>query len=100
MKPLVFIVIIAIALGGFGWTMSRYVRVMMLGRKEWRPRFDQLLERVGVLLVFFLGQKKVVEHQVKPSPSSWHHLLIFWGFLVIQLGTLELILSGFFAGFT
>ena len=100
MKPLIFLALIAVALGGFGWTMSRYIRVMMLGKSDWRPRFDQIPERLGVLLVFFLGQKKVAEHQVAPSPSSWHHLLIFWGFLVIQLGTLELILSGFFAGFT
>jgi Fe-S oxidoreductase len=100
MKSLIFLLLIAVALGGFGWTMSRYVRVMMLGRRDWRPRFDQLLERVRVLLVFFLGQKKVAEQQVKPSPSSWHHLLIFWGFLVIQLGTLELMLSGLLGGWT
>ena len=94
MKPMIFAAIIVLAVGGFVWTMNRYVRVMMLGRKEWRPRFDQLLERVRVLLVFFLGQKKVAEAQVRPSPSSWHHLLIFWGFLVIQIGTLELMTTG------
>jgi Fe-S oxidoreductase len=94
MKQLVFVAIAAAALGGFVWTMQRYIGVMMLGRADWRPRFDQLLERLRFLLVFFVGQKKVAEHQVKPSPSSWHHLIIFWGFLVIQLGTLELMIQG------
>src|SRR5687767_14907757 len=100
MKQLVFVALIAAALGGFFWTMQRYVRVMFLGRPDWRPRLDQIPERIRVLLVFFFGQKKVAEHQVKPSPSSWHHLIIFWGFLVIQAGTLELMITGLSPGWS
>src|SRR5262245_22357518 len=99
MKQAIFIVLLAVALGCFAWTMIRYIRVMMRGTPDPRPRFDRLAERVGALVVFFFGQKKVVEHQVRPALSSWHHIIIFWGFLVIQLGTAELILNGLFAGF-
>ncbi len=99
MKQLIFAALVLVAAGGFLWTMQRYVRVMMRGQPDWRPRFDQLPKRLAAILVFFIGQKKVAERQVKPSPSSWHHLLIFWGFLVIQLGTLELMLGLLFPGF-
>jgi Fe-S oxidoreductase len=99
MKQLIFAALVALGVGGFVWTLQRYLRVMLMGRPDWRPRFDRIPKRVAMILIFFLGQKKVAEKQIGWSPSSLHHLLIFWGFLVIQIGTLELMLSGLFPGF-
>jgi Fe-S oxidoreductase len=99
MKQLIFAALLAIATGVFFWTMQRYVRVMLLGGADPRPRFDQLGKRLENILVFFVGQKKVAETQLKPAMKSWHHLLIFWGFLIITIGTVELIVSGLFPSF-
>src|SRR5215813_11922130 len=99
MKQLVFAALLAVALGFFTYTAQRYIRVMLRGRPDLRPRFDQLPKRLLLVLVYFFGQKKVAEHQVPPARQSIHHLFIFWGFLVITVGTVELLIAGFIPGF-
>src|SRR5262249_21457821 len=99
MKQLAFAVLLAVALGFSTYTAQRYIRVMLRGRSDLRPRFDQLPKRLLLVLVYFFGQKKVAEHQVPPSPSSTHHLFIFWGFLIITVGTAELVIAGVIPGF-
>jgi Fe-S oxidoreductase len=99
MKQLIFAAVLAIAFAGFGWTMMRYVRVLLRGVPDPRPRFDQIPKRLAMFVIYFLGQKKVAEGQIKPAMKSWHHLIIFWGFLVITIGTIELIVRGLFPSF-
>src|SRR6266705_1316823 len=99
MKRLIFAAVLALAFLGFGWTMVRYIRVMLRGRSDPRPRFDQIPRRLAMVLIYFFGQKKVAEKQIEPAMRSWHHLLIFWGFLIITVGTAELIIRGVFPGF-
>ena len=94
MKQFVFAALLAIAFGGFTYTMQRYIRVMLRGRADPRPRFDQLAKRLVMVLVYFFGQAKVAERQIAPARPSTHHLFIFWGFLVITIGTVELIVNG------
>ena len=96
MKQLIFAALVLVALGVFTRTALRYVGVLMLGSSDPRPRFDQPLKRLAFFFVQFIGQKKVGEPQIGKAASSYHHLFIFWGFLVITIGTAELILSGVF----
>ncbi len=99
MKQLAFAVLLAVALGFFTYTAQRYIRVMLRGRPDLRPRFDQLPKRLLLVLVYFFGQKKVAEHQIPPARPSTHHLFIFWGFLIITVGTAELVIAGVVPGF-
>ena len=48
MKQLILSGLLIAAFGFFAWTVRKYVRVMLLGRKDERPRFDQLARRAGV----------------------------------------------------
>ena len=57
MKQLVFVVLLLGAFGFFAFTCRRYVRVMLMGGKDPRPRFDQLGKRLLATLVYFVGQK-------------------------------------------
>ncbi|MEW6444272.1 MAG: (Fe-S)-binding protein [bacterium] len=81
------------ALGLFAFLVTRLVKILLLGTKE--NRFDRLPERVKDVIVFVLGQKRVVR-----EPSGWGHFLIFWGFLLITVGTVEGFVKGVWPGFT
>src|SRR5690606_24854347 len=37
------------------------------------------------------GQKKVAE-----EPRSYHHLALFWGFLILQIGLVDMMVTGLF----
>ncbi len=50
------------------------------------PRLDRIPERISTTLANVFGQKAVLKN---PIPGIMH-FLIFWGFLVITVGTLEL----------
>jgi len=90
----VFIVILAISLGLFAWAVSRRMRVLWLGQPE--NRFDRPAQRVKSLLVYVIGQRKVIED---PYPGLMH-VFIFWGFLVLGLGELQIFGEGLFPGFS
>jgi Fe-S oxidoreductase len=95
--------LLAAASGFFIRTVSRMVRAAGRGAPDPRPRLDQLGERIKSVLVFFFGQKTVVANR-DPKLSrlrwSYHHLLIFWGFLVITLASVEILVSGVFPSVT
>src|SRR5262249_12696068 len=93
-RELIFAAMMLIALGFFTRTILRYVRVAAMGGKDPRPRLDQIGTRLAMVLIYFVGQKKVAERQIKPSQQSWHHLFIFWGFLLITVGTVEIMVNG------
>src|SRR5688500_18497446 len=99
MKQAIFGGFLVIAMAVFSWTMRRYTLVALLGGKDLRPRFDQIPKRIWMVLVYFIGQRKVAERQLPPSPQSTHHLFIFWGFLVITVGTVEILVSGVWPSF-
>ncbi|MFI5289144.1 MAG: hypothetical protein ACHQ17_05830, partial [Polyangia bacterium] len=95
MKALVFALVLAVAFGTLGWTISRLIRFMMVGRPD--VPFDRLGERFLSVVVYWLMQKKVPEPTMYGAPrgfTSKHHLTIFWGFLIVSIGTLELWVNG------
>jgi Fe-S oxidoreductase len=81
------------ALGVFGYVAYRLYKILMLGAEE--DRFDRVGERIKGVLVFVLGQRRVVR-----EPSGWGHFVIFWGFLLITVGTVEGFVRGVWPGFT
>ncbi len=93
MKTAIFVVLLAASIGFFIRTMVRFTRAMLRGRHDQRSRFDQLGQRLLSVLVYFFGQKKVAEEGPQHMTSK-HHLLIFWGFLVITIASAELLVNG------
>lgn len=81
------------ALYVFGRVAYKLVKILLLGAKE--DRFDQIPERLKGVLVFVFGQKRVVR-----EPAGWGHFIIFWGFLLITVGTVEGFVKGVWPGFT
>jgi Fe-S oxidoreductase len=107
MRRVAFALLLAAALGMFSWTLRRFLRMILAARPE--ARTDQPLERVDSVLRYFFGQKKVIEETTLPSKRlprfvSWmgskYHFLIFWGFIVITIGSAETVIQGLFPGFS
>jgi len=87
-----FWIISIFGIGGVVYSLSRRFQMLRLGREE--NRFDRLGERFKHMLVFAIGQKKMFDDPF----AGLYHLLIFYGFLVVSLRTVSMVIEGFFAG--
>ena len=85
----------ALAIVGIGavvLSLSRRFQLLRSGRPD--DRFDRLGERFRHMLVYAFGQKKMFDDPF----AGLYHLLIFYGFLVVALRTVTMVLEGVFAG--
>lgn len=86
-KQIAFAVVVILAHVLFIANLTKFVKIALLGRPA---KLEETLgQRIGSLMAFFFGQRKVMEER-----SSWHHLAIYWGFLVVSLATLDMLMSG------
>jgi Fe-S oxidoreductase len=106
-RRIVFAVVLGAALAMFAWTVRRFARLIFAGRPE--SRTDRVGERLRSVLVYFFGQKKVVEQTTLPAAhqqrfvsalGSKYHFFIFWGFIVITIGSTETLIQGLFPSFS
>src|SRR3989338_3091213 len=79
--------------GTGGYFFYRLYSYLRIGKNE--NRLDHLGERIKVFFIGVLGQKKMFKDFI----PGLAHALVFWGFLIITLGTLELIINGIFPVF-
>jgi Fe-S oxidoreductase len=80
-----------VAVAAFGYSGFRFRKLLMLmkaHKAKARP-VDRLPARILTTLQFVLGQKAVL----KKNPIGIAHTAIFWGFIVITIGTLEQFVS-------
>src|SRR5688500_8292325 len=87
---LLLLLLIVVAVGLFVRDAGRLYRLMRLGGPE--TRTDQVGRRTRAWLVHVLGQGRLLTR----SYPGLMHALIFWGFLVITLGTIEQLGRGLF----
>jgi Fe-S oxidoreductase len=106
-KRVLFAALLVAALGMFAWTSKRFLRMFRMGRPD--DRLDHPDARFESVLRYFFGQKKVVEKTSLPAKrlpafvsalGSKYHFVIFWGFIVITVGTIETIVQGLFPSFS
>lgn len=71
---------------------SRYLFVKLGKKAEFEP---SLRERMNEVLVNVFGQKKLF----KDKKSGIMHFVLFYGFFIIQIGLIELIIKGFIKGY-
>jgi len=91
MQQVIFIVLLSLSLAAFSYSCYRRLALVSVGRGE--DRFDQPLARFKEMLVYALGQKRVVQR-----PFGVNHSVIFWAFLVLALANVEFLVSGIFPG--
>lgn len=97
MTQVLFILLLAASLAFFVRTTVLFGRAVFAGVPDPRPRLDQLAGRLLDVGVYWFGQKKVAEEGPQHRTSK-HHLFIFWGFLIITIATVDLIVSSVIPG--
>ncbi len=90
----VFLFVLTIAAGFFALNVQRLVAYLRLGHAEGRT--DHPLTRIRNVLAIGIAQKKIFRDPV----AGPMHALIFWGFMVLTAGTLEILISGVYPLFS
>ncbi|HXJ78646.1 MAG TPA: (Fe-S)-binding protein [Candidatus Methylomirabilis sp.] len=92
---LFFYALLAVALALFARRMSFLVRLALEGKPA--VRWDHVLTRIRHVIVFVLGQARLIAGDFWPGLM---HATIFWGFVILTLGTIEFFGKGVVESFT
>ncbi len=87
-KQIVFLVVLLLTLGVFAFTVRRYIGFFRITRKDFPVK--EIGRRIGVMLRVAIGQTKIFRRPV----SGLLHALVFWGFCVILIGSIEMVVDG------
>lgn len=90
----VFLLVLTVGAGFFALNVQRLVRYLRLGVAE--DRTDHPLARAKNVVVIGIAQKKIFRDPV----AGPMHALIFWGFMVLTAGTIEILVQGAFPSFS
>ncbi|HEY0481542.1 MAG TPA: heterodisulfide reductase-related iron-sulfur binding cluster [Kofleriaceae bacterium] len=93
MTQVLFILLLAASVAFFAHTVWLFGRALAQGTPDPRPRLDDIPGRLADVAIYFFGQKKVAEEGPQHRTSK-HHLFIFWGFLIITIATVDVVVSG------
>jgi Fe-S oxidoreductase len=83
-----FLFVLVLAAGFFANNAQRLVRFLHIGHDE--NRTDHPLTRVKNVLTIGIAQTKILRDPV----AGAMHAMVFWGFLVLTLGTVEILVQG------
>ena len=89
-----FAFILAIGAGFFALNVQRLIRYMRLGYAE--NRTNDPAVRVKNVLTIGIAQTKIFRDPI----AGGMHATIFWGFMVLTAGTVEILIQGVFPQFS
>src|SRR5688572_4867030 len=92
-ENVVFLFILVAAAGFFALNVQRLVRYMRVGYDE--DRSDHPWQRLKNVLTVGIAQTKILRDPV----AGAMHATIFWGFIVLTIGTIEILIQGVFPRF-
>lgn len=89
-KQIAFAIALLITLGAFTFTVLRIISFFKLTKKAFPVR--DFGKRFGVMMEVAFGQTKIFRRPV----IGFLHALVFWGFCVILIGSIEMVIDGLF----
>src|SRR5947207_15622344 len=89
-----YVLILVLSAGLFALNTQRLVGYLRLGLAE--NRTDHPAERVANLLSIGIFQRQIFREAV----AGAMHATIFWGFMVLTAGTIEILIEGVAPGFS
>jgi len=87
-KQLFFFLFIFLSLGVFSYTVIRLIGFFKLTKRNFPV--DRINERIAITLKVAFGQTKILR---KPMIGLMH-ALVYWGFMVITIGSGEMVIDG------
>ncbi|HKG94641.1 MAG TPA: (Fe-S)-binding protein [Gemmatimonadaceae bacterium] len=93
-ENVVFLVILALAAGFFSSSVQRLARYAAVGHPE--NRTDHPAARWKNVLTIGLAQTKILRDPL----AGLMHATVFWGFVVLTVGTAEILVQGVFPAFS
>ena len=91
MNPLITSLLVFVGLTVFVYIMYGRSAVLLAMKPE--NRIDRPMKRIGALIRFGLGQKRMVDPEERAP--GWAHVLIFVAFMVLAVRTVMLFAMGF-----
>ena len=86
MGQVIFILTVIVAFGLLGYSFARYFKIM----KKLKPyKVDRIGQRIKRTLAVVFAQTRILKR-----PIGILHALLFWGFIIILFGSLEMLLDG------
>ena len=87
-----FLFVLVIAVAAFSFSAQRLYRFLRIGKDE--PRWNDVGKRIWNLLSIGIFQRKILRDPV----AGPLHALVFWGFVVLTVGSAEILVAGAFPG--
>jgi Fe-S oxidoreductase len=94
LKPFLVLISMAVAITYFAMKAKILWQLLLISNKPAPNRFTNIPARVGAVFMDVLAQRSV-RRKILPGVA---HTLIFWGFIVITIGTVEMMVEGIFHG--
>ena len=88
LSQIIFAVALLLTIWIFGYTSSRYIKLFRITKPAFPVR--DIRKRILLTLRVAMGQSKMFR---KPF-TGFMHALVFWGFLVILIGSIEMVIDG------
>jgi Fe-S oxidoreductase/nitrate reductase gamma subunit len=92
-QNVLFLFVLVAALGFFAYNAQRLVRYLTTGFAE--NRTDEAWTRLRNVLVIGIGQSKILRDPF----AGLLHASVFWGFVVLTIGSIEILVRGVFPAF-
>lgn len=92
-SQIVFALLFLLAIGWFSYSAQRLIAYLRIGKAD--PRLDDVGTRLRNLGLIGFAQTKILRER----GAGISHALIFWGFLVVTVGTAEQMVQGFWPAF-
>lgn len=87
-KQIVFSFALLITIAAFGYTVNRLLKFFRFTRPAFPVK--DLGKRFGIMMEVAFGQTKIFRRPV----IGFFHALVFWGFCVILIGSIEMVIDG------
>lgn len=94
-KNVVFLFVLTLAAAYFSYSAQRLFRFLQVGTGT-SPRTTDVGRRLWNLLSIGIAQRKILRDPV----AGPLHALVFWGFVVLTLGSLEILINGVIPAFS